>query len=140
VFDVRCHIGHASSVDTGWTLSYQRKTSIRGGQPDKFAYTFNNRTPLPESYTPAPAGINFNSESGLNTIAALETGQRAAKLPQVGVLPDTALVTPLRPILGFCNLTGLWATQVPSASVRVGCFDARGSSVKRAWLLTYTTH
>ena len=139
VFDIECILGHASPWDTGWTLSHQRETSITGARPDKFAYTFNNKTPQPGPYTPAPAGINFNSQSGLNTITGTERGLRAARLPLVAALPNTALVTPFRPLLGFCNLNGLWATQVPDVSARVGCFDARGVPANRAWLITYTT-
>ena len=94
---------------------------------------------LPGPYAPAPAGINFNSQSGVNTITSAGTGGRLAQFPQVGALPDIVLVTPFRPGAWFCNLTSLWSTPVPDVRAHVRCFDFRGASREVASLITYGT-
>ena len=140
VFVVRCFDAGSTPLDTGWTLSYQRGRAITGKHPKQFAYTFDNQPLQPGPYTPAPAGINFNSLSGANTINAAGTGLRTVKFQKVGRLPNIVFVTPFQVGPGFCNLTSLWATPVPNVIVRsVSCFDATGHPKSQASLVTYTS-
>jgi len=141
-FQVRCFNGGSAPLKTGWTLSYQRKRAITGTQPKLFAYTFDNKPLLAGPYAPAPAGINFNSQSGLNTVRSAGTGLRLAQFPRVGALPDNVLVTPFHVGPGFCNLLTLWATSAaaPNVIVRdVACYTAAGVLKSQPSMITYTS-
>lgn len=140
VFVVRCFDAGIAPFNTGWTLSYQRGRAITGAQPKLFAYTFDNKPLLAGPYAPAPAGINFNSVSGVNTIGSAGTGLRFVKFPRVGLLPNTVLVTPFHVGPGFCNLLAPWATLPPDVLVRdVACFKASGTLLSQASMVTYTS-
>ena len=141
VFIVRCYDAGSIPMRTGWTLSYQRKRAITGAQPRRFAYTFDNKPLLAGPYAPAPAGINFNSLGGVNTVrSAGSSGLRLVRFPRVGKLPDTVLVTQFTGGPGFCNLLSLWATPAPDVVVRdVACYSPAGTRKDRASLVTYTS-
>jgi len=140
VLVVRCFDAGSTPLDTGWTLSYQRGRAITGKHPKQFAYIFDNQPLQPGPYSPAPAGINFNSLSGSNTINSAGTGLRTVKFQKVGRLPNIVFATPFHVGPGFCNLPSLWATPVPNVIVRsVSCFDATGKPKSQASLVTYTS-
>ena len=140
VFVVRCFNAGSTPFKTGWTLSYQRGRAITGAQPKQFAYTFDNKPLLAGPYAPAPTGINFNSQSGVNTVRSAGAGLRFVQFPRVGLLPNTVLVTPFQVGPGFCNLLTLWATAPPDVLVRdVACFKASGTLLSQASMVTYTS-
>ncbi len=140
VFIVRCYDAGSIPMRTGWTLSYQRKRAITGAQPRRFAYSFDNRPLLAGPYAPAPAGINFSSLGGVNTVRSAGTGLRLVRFPRVGELPDTVLVTQFTGGPGFCNLASVWATPTPDVVVRdVACYSPAGTRKNRASLVTYTS-
>ncbi len=140
-FVVRCYNGMATPLNTGWTLSYQRRRAITGGQPAHFAYTIDNKPLLAGPYAPAPPGVNFNSAGGINDIRSAGTGLRFVRLPRVGKRPDNVLVTGFKTGPGFCNLITVWATTggaVKDVLVRdVECFTATGVPKNHASLITY---
>jgi hypothetical protein len=139
MFVVACFDGGSMPLKTGWTLSYQRKRAITGAQPKLFAYTFDNKPTLAGPYSPAPAGINFNSQAASNNVRSAGTGLRLVQFPRVGALPNTVLVTPFRVGPGFCNLLSLWATSGPNVIVRdVACYTAAGVHKSQPSLTTYT--
>jgi hypothetical protein len=139
VFQVRCFDAGSTPLKTGWTLSYQRKRAVTGAQPKHFAYTFDNKPLLAGPYAPAPAGVNFNSLSGVNTIRSAGGGLRLVQFPRVGTLPNTVLVTPFHAGPGFCNLLSPWATAGPAVIVRdVACYTAAGALKNHASMVTYT--
>ena len=91
-------------------------------------------------YPPAPPPVNFNSAGAVNTLARAGTGLRLASFPQVGVLPNTVLVTAVQAGPGFCNLNTLWATSPPSVIVRdVACYAATGARVNQQSMITYSS-
>ena len=138
VFQVRCFDAGSTPLKTGWTLSYQRKRAVNGAQPKRFAYTFDNKPLLAGPYAPAPAGVNFNSLSGVNAIRSAGGGLRLVQFPRVGTLPNTVLVTPFHAGPGFCNLLSPWATAGPTVIVRdVACYTAAGALKNRASMVTY---
>ncbi len=140
-FLVRCFNGAVTPLKTGWTLSYQRGRSIFGGQPKRFAYTFNNKPAVAGPYAPAPAPVNFNSAGGVNSVTN-GGGFSLVRFPRVGVLPNTVLVSPFKSGPGFCNLLTLWATSAsaPNVLVRdVVCWNAAGTRKPTASLITYTS-
>jgi hypothetical protein len=140
VFGVRCYGVGSLPLRTGWTLSYQRKRAITGAQPKRFAYAFDNKPFHAGPYAPAPAGINFNSLGGVNTVRSAGAGLRLVGFPRVGNLPDTVLVTQFTGGPGFCNLNSLWATPTPGVTVRdVACYSPAGTRKNRASLVTYTS-
>ncbi len=111
VIRVRCYHPGIAPMNTGWTLSYQRGRAIMGSQPKLFAYTFDNKPAVVGPYAPAPAALNFNSATGVNTIVRSGAGLRLVTFPRVGRLPNTVLVTPFQATPGgFCNLISPWAT------------------------------
>jgi len=138
---VRCYHPGTAPMNTGWTLSYQRGRAIMGTQPKKFAYTFDNKPPVAGPYAPAPPALNFNSASGVNTVVRSGAGLRLVTFPDVGLLPDTVLVTAFQGLPGgFCNLISPWATTGPPGNVivrDVGCYTAGGGPANRASLITY---
>jgi len=141
VFAVRCYGGGTAPLNTGWTLSYQRRRAITGTQPKLFGYTFDNLPLAAGPYMPSPAGVNFSSVPGPgNTIRNVGTGERLVVFPRIGVLPNTVLVTPFKSGPGFCNLITLWGTAAGSVTVRdVSCFAASGLPAKTASLITATS-
>ena len=140
VFVVRCFNAGSTPFKTGWTLSYQRGRAITGAQPKQFAYTFDNKPLLAGPYAPAPTGINFNSQSGVNTVRSAGAGLRFVQFPRVGRLPNTVLVTPFHVGPGFCNLLTLWATAPPDVLIRdVACFKASGTLLSQASMVPYTS-
>ena len=141
-FQVRCFNGGSTPLKTGWTLTYQRKRAITGTQPKLFAYTFDNKPLIAGPYAPAPAGINFSSQSGINTVRSAGAGLRLVQFPRVGALPDNVLVTPFHVGPGFCNLVTRWATSAagPSVTVRdVACYTAAGLLKSHSSMITYTS-
>jgi hypothetical protein len=141
-FTVACFNGGSTPLKTGWTLSYQRGRSIFGGQPKRFAYTFNRKPSIPGPYAPAPASVNFNSLGGVNTIQRAGTGLSLVQFPRVGLLPNTVLVSPFKIGAGFCNLLTLWATLATSAQVTVrdvACYNSAGAHATSVSFITYTS-
>jgi hypothetical protein len=142
LFRVRCYNGGTTPLTTGWTLSYQRRRAITGGQPKPFAYTFDNKPLSAGPYAPLPPAVNFNSAGGINTIRSAGAGLRLVQFPFVGLLPNTVLVTPVSSGAGFCNLLTLWATTsaAPGVLVRdVACYTPAGIPKNHASLITYTS-
>lgn len=140
-FQVRCYNGMATPLSTGWTLSYQRKRAITGGQPANFAYTVDNKPLLAGPYAPAPPTVNFNSAGAVNTIRSAGAGLRLVQFPGVGVLPNNVLVSGFKVGPGFCNLLTLWATTfgAPNVLVRdVACYTSTGVLKNQSSLVTYT--
>jgi hypothetical protein len=142
LFRVRCYNGAATPVNTGWTLSYQRRRAITGAQPKLFAYTFDNKPLLAGPYAPVPPAVNFNSAGGSNSIRSAGTGLRLVTFPHVGELPNNVLVSGFHTGAGFCNLLSVWGTSTSgsrSVLVRdVGCYTASGVTKGHAALITYT--
>lgn len=139
-FLVRCYNGTKVPLKTGWTLSYQRGRSIFGGQPKRFAYTFNNKPAVAGPYSPAPAAVNFNSASGVNTVTN-GGGFSLITFPRVAALPSTVLVSPFKSQAGFCNLNTLWAAAATTGNVIVRdvvCWDDGGHRKPTASFVTYT--
>jgi hypothetical protein len=131
----------ATPLSTGWTLSYQRKRAITGGQPANFAYTVDNKPLLAGPYAPAPPTVNFNSAGAVNTIRSAGAGLRLVQFPGVGVLPNNVLVSGFKVGPGFCNLLTLWATTfgAPNVLVRdVACYTSTGVLKNQSSLVTYT--
>ena len=140
VIQVRCFDGGSTPLATGWTLSYERRRAITGGQPKFFAYTFDNKPLLAGPYAPAPAAVNFNSQGGVNTIRAAGAGLRLVQFPRVGMLPNTVLVSAFHVGPGFCNLLTVWGTAVSNVTVRdVGCYTAGGTLMSQRSMITYTS-
>lgn len=141
LFRVRCFNAGAASLTTGWSLSYQRGRAISGGQPKRFAYTFDNNPANPGPYSPAPP-LNFNSLAGVNTITRAGAGLRLVQFPRVGLLPYTVLVSAFNAGPGFCGLLTIGAISgaAPNVLVRdVACYTATGAQQKLASLTTYTS-
>jgi hypothetical protein len=145
IFEVRCYRPGSLALNTGWTISYQRKRAITGGglpgTPMLYAYTANTNPLAVLPYSP-PAPLNHNSAGGVNTILKAGTGQSLVTFPRVGVLPDTVLVTGWQIGAGFCNLNSLWSTGSagPVVLVRdVTCYDASGVNVNNKSLVSYTS-
>jgi hypothetical protein len=139
-FLVRCFNGMSTPLKTGWTLTYQRRRAITGGQPAHYAYTMDNKPLLPGPYVPAPPGVNVNSAGGVNNIRSAGTGLRFVQLPRVGAKPDNVLVTGFKVGAGFCNLITVWATSGAPASVLVrdvNCFNAVGAPTNEPSLISY---
>ncbi|WP_204059721.1 hypothetical protein [Microbispora corallina] len=138
---VRCHDATATPLDTGWTLTYQRERAITGAAipPKNFAYTFDNTPANPGPYAPVPPGVNYNSQSGVNTVQTAGTGERLVLFPSVGVLPDDVQVTAYGPGPEFCTLLTRWGTSGGAAVVRdVACWKA-GVLVDQPSMVTYTS-
>lgn len=141
-FVVRCYNAGVTPLETGWNLTYDRGRTVLGTQPKNFAYTFDNQPTLAGPYAPTPAGVNFNSAGGTNSVRTAGAGLRLVTFPMVGVLPDNVLVTPFKGVGGFCNLLALWATSAaaPQVLVRdVACYTAAGKLVNRASFVTYAS-
>jgi len=142
VFSVNCYDQAAAPLKTGWTLSYTHLRAITGTKPVHYAYTFNNKPLVPGPYAPVPAGVNFSSLAGVNTIRTAGAGLSLVLLPRVGALPNTVLVTPFNAGPGFCDLLSVWGTTPGAAgavTVRdVACYSPAGTPAKRASLITYT--
>ncbi len=141
-FIVQCFGAGTTPLKTGWTLSYTRVRAINGAQPKFYAYTFNNMPLSPVTYTPAPPGVNFNSQGGVNKISPAGPGLRLVTMPKVGLLPNTVLVTPFAAGPGFCNLLTVWGTAPPPSrmvTIRdVACYTAAGARQNVASMITYT--
>ncbi len=137
-FQVRCYDGGVAPLKTGWSLSYQRSRAIFGGVPKLFAYTFNDQPTVPGPYAPLPPAVNFNSLHGVNNISQAG-GRSLERLPRVGTLPSTVLVTAVKIGAGFCNLESPWAISAGEVLIRnVVCFTAAGAPKPFAWMTTYT--
>jgi hypothetical protein len=139
-FQVRCFNGMTTPLSSGWTLTYQRKRAVTGGQPKHFAYTLDNKPLIAGPYAPAPPSVNFNSVAAVNTIRSAGAGLRLVQFPSVGVLPNNVLVSAFKVGPGFCNLVTLWATTfgAPNVIVRdVACYTAAGVLKSQPSLVTY---
>ncbi|WP_347586357.1 hypothetical protein [Acrocarpospora sp. B8E8] len=138
---VRCHDGVNNPFNTGWNLTYQRERAITGGAipPKNFAYTFDLNPANPGPYVPAPPGINYNSQGGVNTVQTAGAGMRLVFFPRVGVLRDHVQVTAYGPGPEYCNLLTTWGTGGSQATVRdVVCYNAT-TRLDRQSLVTYTS-
>ena len=140
VLQVHCFDKLAAPVQTGWTLTYQRGRAVTGTQPKLFAYTFDSKPLVPGPYAPLPLAVNFNSQSGVNTIRTAGLGLRLVLFPRVGVTPNTVLVTAFGPGAGFCNLLTTWFTSPAQVIVRdVACYTPAGARQNLASLISYTS-
>lgn len=138
---VLCHDATSWARDTGWTLTYQRERAITGAYapPKLFAYTFDNTPADPGPYAPVPAGINYNSQAGVNTVRTAGTGMRLVYFPRVGSPPNNVQVTAYGPGPEFCNLLTLWATSGADVYVRdVVCYKGT-TQVDQPSFVTYTS-
>ena len=142
VFQVRCFNAGTVPLNTGWTLTYHRGRTVLGTQPKLFAYTFDNHPSLAGPYAPTPAGVNFNSAAGTNSIRTAGTGLRLVVFPRVALLPNNVLVSSFKVGAGFCNLLSPWATAGPSSQVTVrdvACYTPTGSLKNQPSLITYAS-
>ncbi|MEU6409084.1 hypothetical protein [Microbispora sp. NPDC046933] len=138
---VLCHDVSDKPYDTGWTLTYQRERAITGAfaPPKLFAYTFDNTPANPGPYAPVPPGVNYNSQSGVNTVRTAGTGLRLVTFPRVGATPNNVQVTAYGPGPEFCNLLTLWTTSGSDVYVRdVVCYKGT-TPVDQASFVTYTS-
>jgi hypothetical protein len=145
IFEVRCYHPGVVPLNTGWTISYQRKRSITGGglpgTPTLYAYTANTMPLAFDPYSPPPP-LDYNSAGGINTIQKAGTGESFVQFSRVGVLQDAVLVTGWQIGAGFCNLNSLWSTGAAGPVVIVQdvvCYDASGVNIDHKSLVSYTS-
>jgi hypothetical protein len=142
VFRISCYGAGTAPMNTGWTLSYQRKRAITGTQPKHFGYAFDNKPLVAGPYAPVPPAVNFNSLGGINTVRRAGGGLRLVDFPRVGVLPNIVLVTGVKAGAGFCNLLSPWATDIATRNVivrDVACYTAAGKPQAHLATITYTS-
>ncbi|WP_113700629.1 hypothetical protein [Nonomuraea lactucae] len=139
--EVVCHNAVNSPLNTGWSLTYQRRRAVNGAAfpPKHFAYTFDNQPFNPGPYAPLPPGVNFNSLGAVNTVQSAGPGLRLVTFPKVGFLPDNVQVTAFGPGPEYCNLLTRWSTSGSVVHVRdVACYSAV-TRVNTASLTTYAS-
>ncbi len=139
IIQVRCYNAAGVPTPSGWTLTYQRGRAITGARPARFAYTVNNQ-PLVSLYTPAPAGVNFNSLAAVNTVHN-SAARDIVTMPRVGTLPNTVLVTAQTAgvIARVCNLNELWVTAAAVTVRDVVCYTTSGAMTPAESFTTYTS-
>jgi hypothetical protein len=138
---VRCYNPVGAPQPSGWSLTYQNDRAITGAAPKLHAYTLNNQPLVAGPYVPAPAGINFSSAGGVNTVTRAGLAQSLVRFPLVAFKPDTVLVTALDPGPKVCNLNTLWATGGSLVTVRdVVCYLPTGAMDPTQSLVSYDTN
>jgi hypothetical protein len=125
---VRCFTSAGLPVDTRYTLTYVKDTSIVSssypsvGAGTVSAYAWADQ-PSSASYTPN-LRYQFNYVSGVtNTITRLGTGSYAVNFPGQNLSSGDVQVTAYGSGSEFCKVA-YWN---PSAGVRVKCFDSTGT-------------
>ncbi|WP_033218835.1 hypothetical protein [Kitasatospora phosalacinea] len=130
-FLVACFDAANAPYDTAWTLSYSVKRAVHGPAypPKSFGYLWYNGA--------VPAGTNFNSAGGTNT---LSVGVPSAVLmPGVAVPSDHAQVTAYGNGPGWCQLALPWTRSSGTVKLAPLCFNPGGSPVSAPFLLAYTS-
>ncbi|WP_062437264.1 hypothetical protein [Herbidospora daliensis] len=139
--EVRCFNAVNTPMHSGWSLTYQRERNINGRwvPPKAFGYTFDHTPANPGPYAPAPAGVNYNSQGGVNTVRSTGLGLRMVTFPLVGYAIDHVQVTAYGNNPDHCNLQSIWNTMGGVATVRnVQCWT-NVTRADRASFVSYTS-
>ncbi|MER6360775.1 hypothetical protein [Kitasatospora sp. NPDC001527] len=129
---VTCFNAFGAPYDTRWTLSYAEKRAVHGAAlpPKSYGYLWFNGG--------VPAGTNFNSSGGVNTLAG--SVPYNVNLPNIAVPSDTAQVTAFGGGPDYCGLATPWARSAGTANLYPLCFNgSSGSPVASRFLTAYTS-
>ncbi|GAA1390668.1 hypothetical protein GCM10009639_19710 [Kitasatospora putterlickiae] len=128
---VNCYNAANAPFDTRWTLSYSEKRAVHGAAlpPKSYGYLWFNGG--------VPAGTNFNSSGGVNTLAG--SVPYNVTMPNIAVPSDTAQVTAFGPGPDYCGLALPWTRSSGTVNLNPLCFNGSGSPVPSRFLTAFTS-